>query len=415
MASKSVSISIDELRVGVTCSHPIEDDHGLLLLGAGTQITQQVIGGLRDRGILVIEVDPRDVDSLCGGQKKRRVVKRERVAEAPWAASRPVKDMLVDRYHEDLSDERAEQLESSIARAKERLDQLRTKLGRQTTQLVGEFNDISRCYAQSMVEDHDQTVGQIGAMTEMDDPEARSVRMAVLGMAVAIEMGLDGPQTLEVGMTGLLHDIGLYAMDPKFRKPAELMSDAEQWEYRKHPLISVLCVADAMEVPAAVQLAMQQVHEQFDGSGYPRGVKGHRIHNYARILNVVDAYIQLTSATQARRAIVPHDALGLMLHQASRGIFDPKVMRAFLNIETLFPLGSMVELSSGQLARVIRRPRSGFSSPVLQDMSGKRIELESTNLEVVRPVCDPEVDQMRLLPERMQASQWHPADHAIVV
>ena len=43
---------------------------------------------------------------------------------------------------------------------------------------------------------------------------------------------------------------------------------------------------------------MEQVHEQFDGSGYPRGVKSHRIHNYARILNVVDSYLQLIFPNQ---------------------------------------------------------------------------------------------------------------------
>jgi hypothetical protein len=131
-------------------------------------------------------------------------------------------------------------------------------------------------------------------------------------------------------------------------------------------------------------------------------------------LNVVDSYLQLTTGTPLRAAIVPHDALGLMLHQASRGLFDPKVVRAFLNIETLFPLGSLVELNSGQTAQVIRRPRTGFSAPVLVGIDGKRIELETTNLEIVRPVRDEAIEQMRLTPEVMQASDWHPSSYSLV-
>lgn len=239
--------------------------------------------------------------------------------------------------------------------------------------------------------------------------------MSVLGMAIAVELGLSGQQTLEVGTVGLLHDVGLNVMDSKYSKPVELMSDTERWEYQKHPLISIACIADVMDMPHSVQMAIQQVHEQFDGSGYPRGVKGQRIHTYARILNVVDSYLQLTSATPLRLAILPHDAIGLMLHQASRGLFDPKVMRAFLNIETLFPLGSMVELSSGELAQVIRRPRTGFAAPVLLGSDGNRIELESTSVQVVRPVCDPGIEQMRLTPEVMQGSDWHPGNYSLVI
>ncbi len=412
MAQGTVSISIDELRVGVTCSHPIEDDHGVLLLGADTKITEPLIVGLRDRGIKHVEVDPRDLVALRGTGKKKSAVKREEKTDEGWVKSRPVKEMLVDRYDEGFNKERTEELCKAMDEAKERFEELRTRLSEEQIRSVSEFIEISNSYARSMVDDHDQTIGVIGTVAKNDNPEERAVRLSVLGMAVAIELGLDGPQTLEVGMTALLHDIGLYAMDPKFRKPVETMSEAERWEYRKHPLISVICISDVMDIPASVQLAMQQVHEQFDGSGFPRGVRGHRIHSYARILNVVDSYLQLTTETASRQPLVPHDALGLMLHQASRGLFDPKVMRAFLNIETLFPLGSMVELSSGAVARVIRRPKDGFASPVLEDLEGNRIELEGTDITVVRPFCDPEANQVRLMPHLMPASKWHPANHA---
>ncbi len=408
MGQATVSISIDELRVGVTCSHPIEDDNGVLLLGSNTSITHQLINGLRDREIDVVEIDPRDLAALRNA-KKKLLSKKDRKKDDQWEESRPVKEMLVDRHDEGLNEERAEELKNSISAAKNHFDELKTLITEEKIRSIGMLSNLSNSYARSMVDDHDLTVGVITNLSRSSEPSERSVKMAVLGMAVAIELGLDGQQTLEVGMTALLHDIGLYAMDERFLQPVELMTEAERWEYRKHPFVSLQVVADAMEVSYSVQLAIQQVHEQFDGSGYPRGVKGPRIHVYARILNVVDTYLRLTSATSHRQAIVPHDALGLMLHQAARGIFDPKVVRAFLNIETLYPLGSMVELDSGEVARVIRRPRSGFAAPVLIDSSGNRIELESTNQRVVRPVCDPSVPQMRITPDLMQTSSWHPA------
>lgn len=415
MAQGTVSISIGELRVGATCSHPVEGDEGVLLLGANTRITQQLINGLRDRGIASIDVDPRDLAAMRGaGAKKKTAVKRSTESQE-WSPTKVVKDILVDRHDEDLSQDRSERLKHSMGIARERFDELKLKLASEKIRSVNELREISDLYAQSMVDDLDQTVGAISVATKLNDPDERSVRMAVIGMAVAVELGLNGQQTLEVGMVGLLHDVGLYVMDPKYSKPVELMSDAERWEYQKHPLISTACICDVMDIPHSVQLAVQQVHEQFDGTGYPRGTRGQRIHTYARILNVVDSYLQLTTATPLRQPIVPHDAIGLMLHQASRGLFDPKVIRAFLNTETLFPLGSTVELNSGDLAQVIRRPRNGFAAPVLVSTEGNRIELESTSLEIVRPVCDPKIEQMRLTPEVMQSSEWHPGNYAVVI
>ena len=81
----------------------------------------------------------------------------------------------------------------------------------------------------------------------------------------------------------------------------------------------------------------------------------------------------------------------------------------------MFPLGSMVELDSGEIAQVIRRPRTGFATPVLLGSDGKRIELESGNVEIVRPVHDPGIEQMRLTPDSMQESEWHPGNCAVVI
>ena len=411
MSAQTVPLSIDELRVGVTCSHPVEGDHGVLLLGANTRITQQVIAGLRDRGITSIEVDPRDLAALrgTGSAKRKRTKARDRSAHELWTRTKPVKSLLVDRHDEPLSPERTKTLDHAMKSAKKRLEALQESAQTQSIRSVAELGEISDGYARSIVDDHDQTVGIVGTNEPNDQLSERSVRLSTLGMAVAIEMGLDGVQMIEIGTAGLLHDIGLYAMNPLFIQSGRHLTAEEWWEYKKHPNVTIDCISDAIDVTESVQLTIEQVHEQFDGSGYPRGVKGQRIHLNARVLNVVDVYLRLTASNDERLGIVPHDAMGLLLHLASRGIFDPQVVKAFLRIETLFPLGSNVELSSGQQAKVIRRPRSGFAAPVVFTQEGERIEMDSAAVEIVRPVCDDDSRQVRLMPEQMLESNWHPA------
>ena len=219
MAQGTVSISIDELRVGVTCSHPVEGDNGVLLLGANTRITQQVITGLRERGIAAIEVDPRDVAALCGTGVRKKKAAVNRTSDTPhWSASKSVKEILVDRHDEGLSEERQEHLTSCMGLAKERFDELKVRLATEKIRSVNDLRETSDVFARSIVDDHDQTVGALGTATKLGDPDERSVRMSVLGMAVSVELGLSGQQTLEVGMAGLLHDVGFYVMDPVIQK-----------------------------------------------------------------------------------------------------------------------------------------------------------------------------------------------------
>lgn len=411
----AVPLPLDEIPVGATFRHPIESDGGVLLVAANCVITPQVISGLRERGFLTIDVDPRDLEAFRGVRKKKAPVKRKATAKSKdWASTKTVKEVLVDRYEEGIDLERAASLKRTVDDAKDQFGEIKSSLADASFNPAGHLQGISEDFARSMVDDCDQTIGIISEGASEFDLDERSVRMSALGMGIAIELELDGAQTLEIGMVALLHDIGLNALGPNFTGSLESLSDSERWEYQKHAQLSVDCVRRVMDLPSSVQIAMLQVHEQFDGSGFPRGLKGKRIHLHARILNVVDAYLQLTSPGPDQAAIVPHDALGLMLYKASLGVFDPKVIRAFLNIETLFPLGSMVELSSGDLARVIRRPRAGFASPVLQGSDGDRVELETADLHVVRPVCNPKFREMRLTKEAMLSSTWHPASHALL-
>ena len=85
------------------------------------------------------------------------------------------------------------------------------------------------------------------------------------------------------------------------------------------------------------------------------------------------------------------------------GLFDPRVIKAFLYTESLCTLGSIVEFASGEMARVIRRPRKNFAKPVLESPEGQRIDLAHGEATVVRPVCDPEVNHIRITPDVLES------------
>lgn len=407
MSQSMVSLPIEDVIVGASSSRPILDQANVLLLGAHTRITDHVLNGLRERGISHIEVDPRDVATLKGGKRARPRSAEKRISKAE-ILKRPLKDSLVDRYDEALDPQREEKIRLVLASSSQQIETVRKKLSNETLRSVSALVGLSETHADVLMDDYDHTVGLFGRACEGEDLAQRSARMSVLGMAVASEMGFSTRKSSEVGLTGLLHDLGLMVMEPSLRQPYDWMTDNERWEYQKHPLVAAACVNNMMEVSLNVSLAMTQIHEQFNGTGFPRGLQKTRIHPYARILNVVDSYLQLTSPSDHRPAIVPHDAMAFLLHQAANGMYDPKVIRAFLKTETLFPLGSEVELSSGEVATVIRRPRDGYSAPVVAYSDGNRVELEREPIEIVRPIVPAGSEAIRMDQEMMRCLEWTP-------
>ncbi len=408
--SGTISLSLDDIEIGCSCSRPIKDEAGLLLIGASTQITDVIIQGLRDRGFDEIWVDASEIAKLTGkvasgGRTQRSATPyvREHRDQGEWRPSQSVKSMLVDRHDESLNPERSEQLGRALSDARHAFTKLRPANSFVDKAAIDGCDRISNAYARAMIDDMDHTIGSLSPKSPQSDLADRSVQLSVMAMAVGVELGLDGIQVTELGTAGLLHDVGLFTMDARFLDQTKPFTEADLWEYQKHPLVTLACLGKDDKLSLGIEAAITQLHEQYDGSGFPRGMNGRRIHMYARILNVVDTYLQLTNPSFSRPAIVAHDALGVILHQATTGRFDPNVVRAFLTTETLFPIGSTVELNTGNIARVIRRPRYGFAMPVLESMDGDRIELELNECEVIRPVIDPDYDQMRLTPELMLA------------
>ncbi|TWT49517.1 hypothetical protein Pla22_47140 [Rubripirellula amarantea] len=407
IVNKTITVPIDRLRAGMNCSQPIMSEDGVLLIGGGTHITEALLCTIRESSIHSISIDVRDLPTLQPEKRSLKKLRSEQSGIDITVSAAPLKSFLIDRFNEDLSEERAALLHQKLEEANHCFDVVdrRIKLG--LFHSANEFLDLSENYARTMIDDHDHTVGMLNSTMLPEITCQRSIRMGVLGMSVAIEMGFSGPQTLEVGLTGMLHDIGLSKMSLSLDAANNPIDPRQDWEYQKHPLVSAQCV-EQLDIPESVSLAIQQVHEQLDGSGYPRGLKGLRIHPYARVLNVVDAFLQLTTGTDDRPGIIPHDAMGYLLHKASKGVFDAQVVKAFLQSESLFPLGSFVELSNGELSSVIRRPKSGYAAPVLRDSQGTRVDLSETNLRIVRPIGTPGTKQTRMTSEMMDSLTWNP-------
>ncbi len=157
-----------------------------------------------------------------------------------------------------------------------------------------------------------------------------SERMADLAVAVARRIGLDEEAIHHIRLAALLHDIGKIGVpDTILHKPGPLIG--EEWAImKKHPEIGAEIVAPIRKLRPVAEIILAH-QERYDGSGYPRGLKGTEIPLGARILAVVDAYSAMTEDRVYRKAMSPEEAIA-ELKRCAGTHFDPQIVEVLLHV-----------------------------------------------------------------------------------
>ncbi|MBN1401378.1 MAG: HD domain-containing protein [Anaerolineae bacterium] len=193
------------------------------------------------------------------------------------------------------------------------------------------YDDVQRSRVE-LAEAYDATLEGWALALDMRDRETdgHSQRVAALAVRLAQAMGLEGAELVQIRRGALLHDIGKLAVaDAILHKPGPLTPD-EQTAMRQHPthardmLWRISYLQPALDIPYCH-------HERWDGSGYPRGLRGEQIPLAARIFGVVDAWDALCSDRPYHRAWPPERALAYLQEQAGRQ-YDPAVVAAFVHL-----------------------------------------------------------------------------------
>lgn len=190
-----------------------------------------------------------------------------------------------------------------------------------------------------------------------------SVAVCGLMIGLAGELGLDPELTREIGLAGLLHDIG------KAQVPVELLDKPGPLDFAEYAIVQQhtrrgadLLRASGIEAPIALDVCLHH-HERIDGAGYPEQLAGTAVSVHARMGAVCDVYDAVTSARAYKARWSPGEALDWM--GATTGQFDPRLLQAFRRMIGIFPIGSLVRLESNRLALVIDE---GAEDPTAPDV-----------------------------------------------
>jgi len=193
------------------------------------------------------------------------------------------------------------------------------------------FHDLERANVE-LIRAYDATIEGWAYALDLKDEETEghSRRVTEMTLRIAREMGLKDEELVHVRRGALLHDIGKMGVpDAILLKPGKLTD--EEWEImRRHPVYAYQMLSRIGYLRPALDIPYCH-HEKWDGTGYPRGLKGEEIPLPARIFAVVDVFDALTSDRPYRPAWPKEKALAYLRQQAGRH-FDPRVVEAFLSL-----------------------------------------------------------------------------------
>lgn len=180
-----------------------------------------------------------------------------------------------------------------------------------------------------------------------------SLSVAIFSVAIGHKLGYGTSLLMDLVTGALLHDVGKTDISiDLINKPGKLTTE-EYAIIKRHPEMAVERLKSGHSVSSVVLNGILSHHERFNGTGYPRGLSGADIPVYGRILAVADVYDALTTIRPYRKAWFPDEAIEYLLRY--KGIhFDPEIIEAFLKIVVPYPIGTMVELSNGCPAIVIK-------------------------------------------------------------
>jgi HD-GYP domain-containing protein (c-di-GMP phosphodiesterase class II) len=181
---------------------------------------------------------------------------------------------------------------------------------------------------------------------------SHSVDNCSLAIAFGRHLGLYKEDLRSLAMGCLLMDIGKVKISETILNSTGTLTRDEFVEMRKHVKYGMDILHKTSGVSEGVLAVVHGHHERFDGSGYPDGLEGKQIPIFARIAGIIDTYNAMTHDSHYRKAAAPHTVLQVLYDWRNR-FFQDELVEQFLQCLGVYPTGSIIEMSTGEVGMVI--------------------------------------------------------------
>ncbi|MBU6428242.1 MAG: HD-GYP domain-containing protein [Cyanobacteria bacterium REEB65] len=255
---------------------------------------------------------------------------------------------------------------------------------------VSSIESVTTAIIESLMT-HPDLVIQLADLKSHDNYAfAHSVNACVVGTLLGRKAGLGEDKLKDLSMGLLLHDIGQTTIPPEIvNKPGRFTED--EFELMKtHARAGFDLVRDLPSLSAHTKIVVLQHHERFDGTGYPKGLKGSDIHLFGQIGAIADVYDALTSDCTYHRRLLPHEAIEYLLDSGDR-YFPLALVKSLVAVIAPYPIGTVVRLSTGETGVVCKIPKSAAARPSVRLIRDERGRDIAAPLPVVDLKAEPDI------------------------
>jgi len=380
-------VSIDYLKPGMILGKAIISDSGTVLLNKGVKLTEFYIGRLKKLGYDTVFIEDPDTSDIVVEDDIREKTRKKAIQHIRALFSIPV-SKLKDVKKATVS-EIKKSIESGSIKEKLANSKILKNIGAISYQIVDE------------VLDNKMLSGLVSFKRYSDFTYKHCVDVTVLSIALAEKFLYDKSKLIELAKGCLLHDIGRILINKSLYEEPRKLSKEEFEIIKTHPTLGYVTLKDIADIGIISAHIVYQHHEQQNGQGYPRGLRGDNtlplpkrdikrgyIMPLAEIVYAANVYDALVSPRVYRSAYTPDQAFFIMKRMAGTHI-NREVLKMMFEIVPAYPLGTTVIISTGKfrnyIAVVSRINRENLSRPVIRVVYNdrrKRIEPFEIDLSV---------------------------------
>lgn len=341
-------IDVDDLSPGMILSRAVSDDKSNILFNDGTVLTQKYIKKLIDwefsevhvydkMGVtnsdLIKDTQQKEITPAADEDEiliraKAAVLNFNKASEAKIVVMKDVRK----KVHESV------QLIVEMTKNSQKIDYDRTK-------------KVVDVFLHDLLNELNILLNLIEIRSIASYLYSHAINVCGLSLFLASSMNFSEGELRKVGLAALLHDIGMTRISENiYNKPSALTAD-EINIIRRHPIYSAQILKSSPGFDEEIALIVYQHHERYDGKGYPKGVAGDDIHPYAQIISVADAFESITNPRPYRQKKSAYEAEREIIANSGKQ-FNPKIVRKFIKLMAVYPIGSFVKLNTGETAVV---------------------------------------------------------------
>ena len=204
--------------------------------------------------------------------------------------------------------------------------------------------------------------------TAEDYLRAHRANTTILALALGLEAGLDSTELRLLGFCAMAHDIGMTEYAALYNR-ADRLGESEYSEMALHAEAGVAKLDRIVDMDYKIKERaghiVLQTHERIDGTGYPDRLSDEEIDPLAQFISIADTYEAMTHPRAWRDAINPPEAIKELVEKEGKG-FNAKAVKALISAISIYPPGSVVSLSSGEICRVLSVTRGFLTKPLVE-------------------------------------------------